>query len=260
MRAAKIAPAHYLGHLGLPSYPRPAVGPKFKRGAKFVLSPNFKQARPIFCSKKPKTSASQTETWFPPPVRFPIRTPWAPKLPLHQPRNPGVLRPPPHPTHQPPPSSIMPEPIPRCRRPPQPQPQRPPRLVVEAEAEPSVPEPVQPRRLYPSQFNHAVLHLTAAAPTSPPSTAPELFLLRRPSPPRICFPSADIRPWQHSQQFGHGFVQACTLQNIGFPGKKKKIGATCGGDHTGNRKRYSSSLIRANLTSLLARYSSHRRH
>ena len=149
MRAAEIAPAHYLGHLGLPSYPRPAVGPKFKRGAKFVLSPNFKQA---------------------------------------------------------------------------------------------------------------VLRLTAAAPTLPPSTAPELFLLCRPSPPWICFPSADIRPRQHSQQFGHGFVQACTLQNIGFPGKKKKISVTCGGDHTGNRKRYSSSLIRANLTSLLARYSSHIRH
>ena len=32
MHAAEIAPAHYLGHLGLPSYPRPAVGPKFKRG------------------------------------------------------------------------------------------------------------------------------------------------------------------------------------------------------------------------------------
>ena len=195
MRAAEIAPAHYLGHLGLPSYPRPAVGPKFKRGAKFVLSPNFKQARPI-CSKKPNTSASQTETWFslssphpPTPVRFPIRTPWAPKLPLHQPRNPGVLRPPPHPTHQPPPSSITPEPIPRRRRPPQPQLQRPPRLVVEAEAEPSV----------PSQFNHAVLRLTAAAPTSPPSTAPELFLLRRPSLPQICFRSADIWPRQHSQ-------------------------------------------------------------
>ena len=66
MRAAEIAPAHYLRHLGLPSYPRPAVGPNFKRGAKFVLSPNFKQAWPIFCSKKPKTSVSQTETWFSP--------------------------------------------------------------------------------------------------------------------------------------------------------------------------------------------------
>ena len=118
----------------------------------------------------------------------------------------------------------------------------------------------RPSRPYRSQFNHAVLRLTAAAPTSPPSTAPELFLLRHPSPPRICFPSADIRPRQHSQQFVHGFVQACTLQNITFPGKKKKIGATCGGDHTGNQKWYSSSLIHANLTCLLAWYSSHRRH
>ena len=121
----------------------------------------------------------------------------------------------------------------------------------------SKPRPSHP---YPSQFNHVVLRLTATAPTLPPSTAPELFLLRRPLPPRICFPSADIRPWQHSQQFGNGFVQACTLQNIGFPGKKKKIGATCGGDHTGNRRRYSSSLICANPTCLLARYSSHKRH
>src|SRR4051812_31982116 len=72
MRAAEIAPAHYLGHLGLPSYPRPAVGPKFKRGAKYVLSPNLKEARPIFYSKKPKTSASQTKTWFPHPSDSPF--------------------------------------------------------------------------------------------------------------------------------------------------------------------------------------------
>ena len=95
----------------------------------------------------------------------------------------------------------------------------------------------RPSRPYPSQFNHAVLRLTAAAPTSPPSTAPELFPIHRPSPPRICFPFTDRRPPQHSQQFGHGFVQACTLQNIIFPGKKKKIAATCGGDHTSNRKK-----------------------
>ena len=148
------------------------------------------------------------------------------KLPLHQPRNPGVLRPPPHPTHQPSPSSITPESIYRRRRPPQPQPQRPPRLVVEAEAEQSVPEPVQPRRPTPHRCrsNFATLHRT------------ELFLLCRPLPPRICFPSADIRPWQHDQQFGHGFVQGSTvLQNIGSPGRKKKIAATYGGDHTGNR-------------------------
>ena len=184
MRAAEITPAHYLGHLGLPSYPRPIVGPKFKRGAKFVLSPNFKQVHPI-CSKKPKTSTSQTKTWFslsspPPRVRFPIRTPWAPKLPLHQPRNPDVLRPPPHPTHQPSPSSITPEPIRRRRRPPQPQPQCPPRLVVEAEAEPSVPEPVQPRRPTPHccRSNGATLQRTGGVPATPSFTASDLLPLR----------------------------------------------------------------------------------
>ena len=178
MRAAEIAAAHYLGHLGLPSYPRPAVGSKFKRGgAKFVLSPNFKQARPIFCSKKPKTSASQTETWFPPPVRFPIRTPWAPKLPLHQPRNPGVLCPPPHSTHQPPPSSITPEPIPQRRRPPQ----RPPWLVVEAEAKPSVPEPVQPRCPAPHRCrsNFATVHRTRVIPATSSFAASDLLPLSR---------------------------------------------------------------------------------
>ena len=117
----------------------------------------------------------------PPPVRFPIRTSWAPKLPLHQPRNPGVLRPPPHPTHQPSPSSITPEPIPRRRRPTQPQPQRPPRLVVEAEAEPSVPEPVQPRRPAPHRCrsNFATLHRTGAVPATPPFAASNLLPLRR---------------------------------------------------------------------------------
>ena len=171
----------------------------------------------------------------------------------------------------PPPSSTPSCPI--HRRPPPSRRSRYPDVVVQhnrnrnalkdlaAEAEVELPPRRRRRRVpYQNHFDHAVLRLTVAARTSPPSTAPELFLLCRPSPPRICFPSADIRPRQHSQQFGHGFVQACALQNIGFPGKKKKIGATCGGDHTGNRKRYSSSLIRANLTSLLARYSSHRRH
>jgi hypothetical protein len=116
-----------------------------------------------------------------PPIRFPIRTPWAQKLPLHQPRNPGVLRPPPHSTHQPPPSSITPEPIPRRRRPPQPQPQRPPRLVVEAEAEPSVPEPVQPRRPAPHRCrsNFATLHRTGAVPATPSFAASDLLPLRQ---------------------------------------------------------------------------------
>ena len=173
-----------------------------------------------------------------------------PKLPLHQPRNPDVLRPPPHPTHQPPPSSITPEPIPRRRRPPQPQPQRPPRLVVEAEAEPSVPEPVQPRRPAPHRCrsNFATLHCTGAVPATPSFAASDLLPLRRHTATAT---QSTIWPWVRP---------SLHPQNISFPGKKKKIGATCGGDHTGNRKRYTSSLICANLTSLLARYSSHRRH
>ena len=117
----------------------------------------------------------------PPPVRFPIRTPWVPKLPLHQPQNPSVLHPLPHPTHQPPPSSITPEPIPRRCRPPQPQPQRPPRLVVEAEAEPSVPKPVQPRRPVPHRCrsNFPTLHRTEAVPATPSFATSDLLPLRR---------------------------------------------------------------------------------
>ena len=104
-----------------------------------------------------------------------------PKLPLHQPRNPSIFRPPPHPTHQPLPSSITPEPIPRRRRPPQPQPQRPPRLVVEAKAEPSIPEQVQPRRPAPycCRSNFATLHHTGAVPATPSFTASDLLPLRR---------------------------------------------------------------------------------
>ena len=173
-----------------------------------------------------------------------------PKLPYYQPRVPSILCPPPHPTHQPPPSSIMPEPIPRRRRPPQPQPQRPSRLVVEAEAEPSVPEPVQPRRPAPHRCrsNFTTLHRTGAVPATPSFAASDLLPLRRHTATAT---QSTIWPLVRPSR---------TLQNIGFPGKKKKIGATCGGDHTGNRKRYSPSLIRANLTSLLAWYSSHRRH
>ena len=95
--------------------------------------------------------------------------------------NPCILHPPPHPTHQPPPSSITPEPIPRRRRPPQPQPQRPPRLVVEAEAEPSVPEPIQPCRPVPHRCcsNFATLHRTGAVPATPSFAASDLLPLRR---------------------------------------------------------------------------------
>ena len=130
-----------------------------------------------FLFQKAKNKRVPDRNMVPPPVRFPIRTPWAPKLPLHQPRNPGVLRPPPHSTHQPPPSSITPEPIPRRRRPPQ----CPPRLVVEAEAEPSVPEPVQPCRPAPHRChsNFATIHRTGAVPTTPSFAASDLLLLRR---------------------------------------------------------------------------------
>ena len=44
------------------------------------------------------------------------------------------------------------------------------------------------------------------------------------------------------------------------PGKTKNINMKSGGHSTGSRNLYSSSLIRANLTCLLAWYSSHRRH
>ena len=68
----------------------------------------------------------------------------------------------------------------RCR-PPQPQPQRPPRLVVEAEAEPSVPEPVQPRRPAPHhcRSNFATLHRTGVVRATPSFAASDLLPLRR---------------------------------------------------------------------------------
>ena len=143
--------------------------------------PQISNKRVPSVQKSQKQARPRPKHGSPPPVRFPIRTPWAPKLPLHQPRNPGVLGPPPHPTHQPPPSSITPEPIPRRRRPPQPQPQRPPRLVVEAEAEPSEPEPVQPRRPAPRRChsNFATLHRTGAVPAMPSFAASDMLPLRQ---------------------------------------------------------------------------------
>ena len=136
------------------------------------------------------------------------------------------------------------------RRPPQPQPQRPPQLVVEAKAESSVHEPVQPRRPAPHRCrsNFATLHRTGAVPAKPSFVASELLPLRR---HKSTATQSTIWPWA---------VQACTLQNIGFPGKKKNITAISGGHNTGNPKWYSSSLIRANLTCLLSWYSFHRRH
>ena len=57
----------------------------------------------------------------------------------------------------------------------------PPRLVVEAEAEPSVPEPVQPRRPAPHRCrsNFATLHRTGAVPATPSFAASDLLPLRR---------------------------------------------------------------------------------
>ena len=73
-------------------------------------------------------------------------------------------------------------------------------------------------------FDHAVMRLTAATPLSQPSTALELFPLRRRLPPWIWFPAADRRPPHHTQQLGHGFVQGSTiLHNFSFPANHKKI-------------------------------------
>ena len=118
------------------------------------------------------------KTWFPIPL-----PPFSHSYTVHArtPHPHTSLRPPPHPTHQPPPSSITPEPIPRRRRPPQPQPQRPPRLVVEAEAELSIPEPVQTHRPAPQSFrsNFATVHRTGVVPAMPSFAASDLLPLRR---------------------------------------------------------------------------------
>ena len=128
-------------------------------------------------------------------------------------------------------------------------------LAAEAEAE-LPPRRRRRRAPYQNHSDHDVLRLTAAAPLSQPSTAPELFPLRRRSPPRIYFPAAERRPPHHTHQLGHGFVRGCTiLHNFSFPVNHKKIvGKIEGGHNTASRKSYSSSLIRANLTSLLTPY------
>ena len=169
---------------------------------------------------------------------------------------------------QPPPSSTPSRPI--HRRPPPSCRSRYPDVVVQrnrnrnalkdlaAEAEAELP-PLRRRAPYQNHFDHAVLRLTAATPTSQPSTAQELFPLGHRSLPQICFPAADRGPPHHTQLLGHGFVQGSTvLHNFLFLANHKKIiGKTEGGHSTASRKRYSSSLILANLTCLLARYSSH---
>ena len=222
-------------------------------GAKFVTFPKF------------QTSASQTETLFPLSSPPPSVSPFilrgrenALSASRETPAS-SVL----HPiaANPPLPSSITPELVPD--------------VIVQrnhnrnalkdlaAEAEAELPPRHRCRRVsYQNHFDHAVLRLTAAAPLSQPSTAPELFPLRRHSTSQICFPAADRRPPHHTQQLGHGFVQGSTvLHNFSFPANHKKIvGKTEGGHSTASRKRYSSSLIRANLTSPLTPYSSHERN
>ena len=161
MRAAEIAPAHYLGHLGLPSYPRPAVGPKLKRG-KSLYFPQISNKRVPSYVQKSQKQAHPRPKHGPPTRPIPHSYSMGTKTtypPAAKPRCPPSATPS---HHQPPPSSITPEPIPRRCRPPQPQPQCPSRLVVEAEAEPSVPEPVQPRHPVPHhcRSNFATLHRT----------------------------------------------------------------------------------------------------
>ena len=142
-------------------------------GAKFVTFPKF------------QTSASQTETLFPlsspPPSVSPfiLRGRENALSTSRETPDSSVL----HPiaASPPPPSSITLEPIPRRRRPPQPQPQCTPRLAVEAEAEPSVPEPVQPRRHAPHCYrsNFAIVHRTGVVPATLSFAASDLLPCRR---------------------------------------------------------------------------------
>ena len=96
----------------------------------------------------------------------------------------------------------------------------------------------------------ATVHRTRAVPAMPSFAASDLF------------PAANRRPPHHTQQLGHGFVQgSIILHNFSFLANHKKIvGKTEGGHNTVSRKRYSSSLIRANLMPLLTPYSSHERN
>ena len=79
-------------------------------GGKVCNFPQISNKRvPSSVQKSQKQAPPRPKHGSPPPVRFPIRTPWAPKHPLHPPSS-VRRRPPPHP---PPSSSTMPELIPR---------------------------------------------------------------------------------------------------------------------------------------------------
>src|SRR3954465_878809 len=71
MRAAEIAPAHYLGHLGLPSYPRPAVGLKFKGGGKVCTFPKFQKSASHLLFKKAKNKRVPDRNMVPPTCPIP---------------------------------------------------------------------------------------------------------------------------------------------------------------------------------------------
>ena len=159
-------------------------------GAKFVTFPKF------------QTSESQTETLFPLSSLPPSVSPFI----LHGREN--ALSPAAKP--QPPPSSTPQRPI--HRHPPPSRRSRYPDVVVQrnrnalkdlaAEAEAELPPRRRRRRApYQNHSDHAILRLTAAAPLSQPSTAPELFPLRRRSPPRICFPLIRLQCIYFSKHF-----------------------------------------------------------
>src|SRR3954471_6330154 len=72
MRAAGIAPAHYLGHLGLPSYPRPAVGPKFKRGQSLYFPQISNKRVPSSVQKSQKQARPRPKHGSPHPSDSPF--------------------------------------------------------------------------------------------------------------------------------------------------------------------------------------------
>ena len=72
MRAAEIAPAHYLGHLGLPSYPRPAVGPKFKRGQSLYFPQISNKRVPSSVQKSQKQARPRPKHGSPHPSDSPF--------------------------------------------------------------------------------------------------------------------------------------------------------------------------------------------
>src|SRR3954466_5961784 len=112
---------------------------------------------------------------------FPIRTPWAPKHPLH----PTLLRPPPSATpsttvllHHVGADTPSPPSITRDR----------PLSSTASDRDPCIPS---------SRFIPAVVHLAGAAPTTVSSTAPSRHRL----PSKICFHAADSHRYRSTVKF-----------------------------------------------------------